>query len=172
MNPSWDLFLTIFFVVGIAYGMMLQRERTVVTTVAIYVSLVLTSLLTEPVSGFFTGETTISSFFVNSSVSPFTIQAALFIGFIILIQTKSGLSGESGRGLLSPVEVFSYSFLNTALIVSTLIAFLPEESRAAMLEQSNMASLITRYETWWIILPVVALVFFGWNRNPFTNRNY
>ncbi len=172
MSPSWDLFLTIFFIVGIAYGMMLQRERTVVTTVAIYVSLVLTSLLTEPVSGFFTGETTISSFFVNLNASPFVIQAGIFVAVILLVQMKSGLSGgRDGTGLLSPFEVFSYSFLNTALIVTTLISFLPEEARASMIEQSNMAGFLASHHSWWIILPVAALVFFSWNRNPLS-RSY
>ena len=146
---------------------MLQRERTVVTTVAIYVSLVLTNLLTAPVSGFFTGETTISSFFVNLNASPFMIQAGIFVAVLLLVQMKSGLSGgRDGTGLLSPVEVFSYSFLNTALIVSTIISFLPDHTRATMVGNSNMAAFLVNNHTWWVLLPVAALVFFSWNRNP------
>jgi hypothetical protein len=168
LSPSWDLFLIVFFIVGIAYGMMLQRERAVVTTVAIYVALVMVGILTEPISGFFAGENTINSFFVDSQVSPFYIQAGVFIGVIILIQTKSGLSGgREGGGLLSPFEVFSYSFLNTALITTSLISFLPEETRIAMIESSKMAGYLANHHTWWLILPVAALIVFGWNRNPF-----
>src|SRR3990167_4656595 len=94
VSPSCDLFITIFFIVGIAYGMMLQRERAVVTLVTIYVALVITQLLTDPVSQFFVGEKTIQSFFITSKASPFTIQSGLFIGTIVLLSTKSGLSGE------------------------------------------------------------------------------
>ncbi|MEK7184187.1 MAG: hypothetical protein AAB701_01570 [Patescibacteria group bacterium] len=167
MTPSWNLFFIVFFIVGIAYGMMLQRERTVVTLVSIYVALVLTNLLTGPIGQFFTGERTINSFFVSSQVTPFTIQAAIFVTILVLMITKSGLSGGGdGRGLLSPVEVFLYSFLNTALIVTTIMSFMPEEARAAMISQSTMAAFLASHQTWWVILPVVCLIFFGWNRNP------
>ena len=167
VSPSWDLFITIFFIVGIAYGMMLQRERAVVTLVTIYVALVITQLLTDPVSQFFVGEKTIQSFFITSKASPFTIQSGLFIGTIVLLSTKSGLSGESGSGLLSPLEVFAYSVFNTALIATTILSYLPDASRNAIIEQSKMASFLAHYHTWWLLLPVVAVIFFGWNRRPF-----
>lgn len=168
MSPSWNLFFTVFFIVGIAYGMMLQRERTVVTLVSIYVALVVTSVLIGPVGQFFIGERTINSFFINSNISPFTIQASLFVGTLVLLVTKSGLSGgRDGSGLLSPLEVFAYSFLNTALIISTLISFMPEESRAAMVSQSSMAAFLVNHHTWWMLLPIGILLFFGWNRSPF-----
>lgn len=168
MTPSWDLFITIFFIVGIAYGMMLQRERAVVTLVTIYVALVVTQLLTEPVSQFFVGEKTINSFFIDGNISPFTVQAVLFISTIILVSTKGGFSGDSsGSGLLSPIEVFSYSLFNTALIATTLVSYLPEASRVALLEQSKMASFLAQYHTYWLLLPIAALIVFGWNRRPF-----
>ncbi|MBI2589771.1 hypothetical protein HYW32_01985 [Candidatus Berkelbacteria bacterium] len=169
MTPSWDLFLTILFIVGIAYGMMLQRERTVVTLVAVYVALVITQVLTAPISQFFAGEKTINSFFVSSQVSPFTIQASLFIGLMILVITKGGLNGDRGTGLLSPFEVFVYSFLNTALIVTTLLSFLPDEARAAMMTQSSMVAFLVNHHTWWLALPIASLIFFGWNRHPFVS---
>ncbi|MBI4023187.1 hypothetical protein HY375_03435 [Candidatus Berkelbacteria bacterium] len=168
MTPSWDLFLTVFFIVGTAYGMMMQRERTVATLLSIYVGIVMTQLLTEPIGQFFQGERTISSFFVNSSVSPFTIQSILFLATIVLVTTKSGISGgrDSVSSLLSPFEMLSYSFLNTALIVTTVISFLPEESRASIIAQSNMAGFLASHHTWWLVLPVITLIAFGWNRRP------
>lgn len=167
-TPSWDLFLTAFFIAGTAYGMMLQRERTVVTMLAIYVALVLTGMLADPIAQFFAGEKTIlNSFFIRSQASPFTIQAGVFVGLIVLVTTKSGLSGDrDSGGLLSPLEVFSYSFLNTALIVSTILSFMPEEARASIAASSNMASYLMGHELWWVILPIIALLFFGWNRHP------
>ena len=167
VTPSWNLFFIVFFIVGIAYGMMLQRERTVVTLVSIYVSLVLTNLLNDPIAKFFTGERTINSFFISSQVSPFTIKAGIFVLVLILMITKSGLSGGTdGRGLLSPVEVFLYSFLNTALIITTIMSFMPDEARASMIHQSSMASFLASHHTWWLLLPIAILIFFGWNRNP------
>lgn len=167
-NPSWDLFLTVFFIAGTAYGMMLQRERTVVTMVSIYVALVLTSILFDPLSQFFVGEKTLfNSFFIKSSASPFTIQSTLFVLIIVFVTTKSGLTGGSGgHGLLSPLEVFVYSFLNTALITTTILSFMPDEAQAQIVENSDMAGFLVAHHTWWLILPIAALIFFGWNRHP------
>lgn len=164
MNPSWDLFITIFFIVGIAYGMMLQRERAVVTLMTIYVALVVTQLLADPVGRFFIGEKTINSFFIDSNVSPFTVQAGLFVATLILVSSKGGLKGErQGNGLLAPVAVLTYSFLNTALISTTLISYLPEASRTEFLAQSSMASFLAAHHLYWLLLPIIALIFFGWN---------
>lgn len=172
MTPSWNLFFIVFFIVGIAYGMMLQRERTVVTLVSIYVALVLTNLLNDPISKFFVGERTINSFFISSQVSPFTLKAGIFVLVLVLMITKSGLSGGSdGRGLLSPVEVFLYSFLNTALIITTIMSFLPDAASANMIQQSTMAAFLTHHHTWWLLLPFACLIFFGWNRHPFLRDN-
>lgn len=169
MTPSWDLFLTIFFSVGIAYGMILQREKAIVTLIAIYMALVLTDILFEPISQFFVGEKTLlGSFFIRSSASPFTIQAITFVVLIVLVTTKSGLSGGSdGAGLLSPIEIFVYSFLNVALITTTILAYIPDESRNNIIQASSIASFLISHGSWWLILPVLAMVFFGWNRYPF-----
>ncbi len=168
MAPSWNLFFIVFFIAGIAYGMMLQRERTVVTLVSIYVATVLTNLLNDPIGKFFAGERTINSFFVSSQVSPFTIKAGIFLLVLILMITKSGLSGGGdGRGLLSPVEVFLYSFLNTALIATTIMSFMPADAAASMVSQSTMAAFLVGHHVWWLLAPVACLIFFGWNRNPF-----
>lgn len=171
MTPSWDLLLTVFFIIGIAYGMMLQREKSVVTLISAYVALVLTQLLSGPVGQFFTGERAIASFFISQDVSPFAIQAVLFVVLLVLVSTKSGLAGDGGSGgLLSPLEVFSYSFLSTALIASTLLSYMPEATRATIVGQSSMASFLMQYQTYWLLLPVVAILFFGWNRNPILPR--
>lgn len=167
-TPTWDLFLTVFFIAGTAYGMLMQRERTIVTMMAIYAAIVVTSLLAEPVSAFFAGERTLmGAFFIRSSASPFMIQAGLFMLILVLIIAKSGLTGarEYG-GLLSPFEVFSYSFLNTALVTTTLMSFMPEDAQARIIDSSNMAGFLVDHQTWWLVLPIISLIFFGWSRRP------
>ncbi len=168
MTPSWDLLITIFFIVGIAYGMMLQRERAVVTLLAIYVALVVTQILTEPVSQFFLGEKTIRSFFIDGNVSPFTLQTGLFVLTLIVVSSKSSVEGDRGTGgLLAPIEVFVYSFLNTALVATTILSFLPDGVRGDLLTHSSMAAFLASHHTAWLLLPIAAIVFFGWNRRPF-----
>lgn len=166
-TPTWDLFLTIFFIGGTAYGMLMQRERTVVTTVSIYAAMVITTMLSDPVSAFFAGERTLmGAFFIRSSASPFMIQAGLFMVLLAILIAKSGLTSSNGNSLLSPFEIFAYSFLNTALITTTLLSFMPEDAISRIVSSSNMAGFLIDYHAWWMLLPVAALIFFGWNRRP------
>lgn len=163
--PTWDLFLTLFFIIGVAYGFILQRDKTIITLISVYVALVVTQVLAGPVQEFFAGEKTLfGQFFINANVSPFTIQMVLFAGIIALVSAKSGLAGRESGGLMSPIEVFGYSALNTALIISSIFFFMPEAMRAGFDETSKIAHFLIQFHTWWIILPVALLIFTGFRR--------
>lgn len=164
--PSWDLFITLFFIIGISYGFILQREKIIGTLVSVYISLVIVSVWSETIHKFFMGEKAVfNQVFIRSSASPFTIQVILFAAIILLLSAKSGISGaKSTKGLLSPLELLIYSFLTTALILSSIFYFLPAETRAAFAETSRLARLVINYHTWWILLPIVFLVVTGFKR--------
>lgn len=163
--PTWDLFLTLFFIIGVAYGFILQRDKTVVTLISVYVALVITSVLADPFLAFFAGEKTfIGQFFIRANVSPFTLQIVIFAAVIALVSAKSGLAGKESSGLMSPVEVFGYSLFNTALIISSIFFFMPEAMRAGFDETSKIAHYLIQYHTWWMVLPVALLIFTGFRR--------
>src|SRR3990167_91994 len=163
--PSWDLIITLFFIVAIAYGFILQRDKTVVTLISVYVALVVVQVFAGNLQDFFAGEKTIlGQLFIKSSASPFTIKTLLFAAVIALVSAKSGLSSK-GESSISPLEIFGFSFLNAALIISSIFSFMPEGTQAAYSGSSRLASFIINYHVWWIILPVVLLIVTGWKRN-------
>lgn len=160
--PSWDLFLTLFFIIGIVYGFILQKDKVVITLISAYVALVVTSILTGPVGDFFAGNKTVANqMFIKSNASPFTISTLVFILTTALVSTKSGLAGKDSGGILSPIELLGYSFLNTALILSSIISFMPESQQLAFESSSKIARFLIQYHTWWVILPVALLVVTG-----------
>lgn len=163
--PSWDLFIGLFFIIGVSYGFILQREKTTVTMLAAYAGLVIAQTLNPLVQGFFSGDKTVGSFFIRANASPFTVQAAIFAIVIVLLATRAGIVGQRSRGLLSPVEILVYSFLNSALIISSIINFMPDDKKQALLASSKLASKLISYHIWWVILPVVALVVIGFRKN-------
>lgn len=163
--PTWDLFLILFFIIGVAYGFILQRDKTVITLISVYVALVITQVLTGPIQEFFAGDRTIlGQFFIKANVSTFTVQSVLFAGVIALVSAKSGISGRDSGGLMSPIEVFGFSVLNTALIASSIFYFMPEAMRAGFDETSRIAHFLIQYHIWWMILPVVLLIITGFRR--------
>ncbi len=164
--PSWDLFITLFFIIGLAYGFILQREKIVSTMMSVYAALLVSQILVDPVGQFFKGDKTIfNQIWIRSDTSPFTIRLALFIVIIVLLSAKGGISSARGRGAISHFEVLIYSALNTSLIVSSIFAFLPEPTRDAYAASSKLAGFLVQYHDYWLLLPVAALVFFGFQRH-------
>lgn len=169
--PSWDLFITLFFIIGLAYGFILQRERIVATLMSVYAALVVSEILVEPVGQFFKGDKTLfNQIWIRSDTQPFSIHLALFVGLIVLLSAKGAISSARGRGLISHLEVLVYSALNTALIVSSIFSFLPEPTRDAYASSSKLVTYLIEHHDWWLIGPVVALIFFGFQRH--SRRSY
>jgi hypothetical protein len=166
LTPSWDLFIILFFVVTVAYGFILQRERCVMTLLATYVAIVVTLAIAGSAQQFFAGDKTIlNQVWIRSNASPFTIQAAIFIVTIIILTARSGLKNSgTGRGIITPIEIFGFSFLNAGLILATLFSFLPVSDQISFANASKLASLIIKYQTWWIVLPVILMIITGFKR--------
>jgi len=158
-TPSWNLAIIIIFLMGIAFGYILQREKIVATLLSVYVALIVTQALSGNVISFFQGEKTVwNQFWINSHTSPFTVRVVIFLAVIMLLTAKSGISGGKSKGILSPIEIVVYSLLTTALILSSILYFLPPESREAFVVSSKLGAFIINQYIWWILLPVGLLI--------------
>ena len=163
-TPSWDLIIALFFIITIAYGFILQRDKTVITLISVYVALVVVQILTGPIQDFFAGDRTIfGQIFIKSSASPFTIRTVIFAGVIALVSAKSGLASK-GENSISSIEIFGYSFLNAALILSSVFYFMPDATRETYASMSRIANFVISYHNWWVVLPLILLVVMGWKR--------
>lgn len=161
--PSWDLFIGLFFVVGVGYGLVLQRDRSVTTLLSAYVALIVAETWAVPISDFLNGNKAILNVYIAGRVSPFGITAGLFVVFIILLAQKSGL--RSGRvNNMTSFEILLFSFFSTAIIIATILSFMPADQLAGILAQSKLATLLTKYHTPLIIVPPMAVIFFGVRR--------
>lgn len=164
-SPSWDLFLVLIFVIGAAYGFLLQRGKVVLTLISVYVALLMANILTPVLLNFFAGNTALfNQFFIKLNLSELTIKTGVFVLAVILLVTKSGLSSTSSRGLMAPIEILGFSVLNTALIISTIFSFMPPERQEAFKQASRLAKLIIEKQTWWLILPIILLIATGFRR--------
>lgn len=162
-TPSWDMFIILFFIALSAYGFLLQRDKAVVTMIAIYVGLVLATILVDPVQSFFSGEKAfMNQIFIRSNTNTFTIQIVVFLATIGLISTKSGIEGRSSGG--SMLELVGFSVLNAALIISSILLFMDPAKRETIMAVSKLGKILVTYNTWLLILPIVFLVGTGWNK--------
>jgi len=163
--PSWNLAITVFFLIGIVFGYILQREKIMATLLSVYVALIVTQIFAGNVFDFFQGNKLLfDTVWIRANASPFTIRVLVFIGIIALLSAKGGISGTKSKGLLSPIEIMILSFLTTGLIISSIFFFMPPESRDVFMQSSNLASAIIRYYPLWVITPVVVMVGLGFIR--------
>jgi len=161
--PTWDLFITLFFLVALAYGFILGRGRIAVILVITYVAYVIANEVGEAAYKLFTGPTNlVNNLSIQGSGSLFAVKATFFALIIVLVSLKGeGALGGLGRGLRSTFLTGVYSFLNAGLIVSCVIKFLPLDSQASLFALSPLAAKVDSYRAWWLFVPAAIMIVEG-----------
>lgn len=172
-SPSWDLLLTVFFIVSIGYSFVLQRDKVVVTLLAIYAGMVIASVLGGPLQQFFVGDRTIANqIFIKANASPFVIQAGVFVLTTVLVSLRSGIGKSSSRSVLSTFELAIFSFLNTALILTAIFSFMDPAAKEHFFAASRIARIFIGHQTWWVVAPLIALIATGGMGNKRSSYDY
>lgn len=164
--PSWDVFIGLAFLFGIAYGFILQREKIIATLCSVYVGIVIASTFSQTVFDFFNGNAVIANqIWIRANASTSTIAIALF--FISIVAVAGALNSRKSEksGDISMPEILVYSLLMMALVIATVIGFLPEPIRNHALQVSKTAKIIMQFRTLLVITPMIFLVIFGWKKS-------
>jgi len=162
--PSWDVFIGLTFVLGIAYGFILKREKTITILCSTYIAMVMSSSFTEYVFQFFQGNKVIGNqIWIKGNMSSSTVAIALFLLVLVFVSGAIN-SSSSSSGDLSPLEVVIYTALTMALVISTIIGYLPEATRTNVLTTSKIGGVIYGFRTLWIIAPPISLVILNFRR--------
>jgi quinol-cytochrome oxidoreductase complex cytochrome b subunit len=162
--PSWDVFIGLAVVLAVAYGFILKREKTITVLCSTYIAIVMSGSFTEYVFQFFQGNKVIANqIWVRGNMSESTVAIGLFL--IVLFFVSGAInSSSSSSGDLSPFEVIVYTTLTVALAVSTILGYLPEETRNNILSSSKVGSVIYGLRTLWVIAPPISLVILNFRR--------
>lgn len=149
--PSWDLFILLFFGIGVVlYGFSLGRERVLTILISIYIGLAIVSNLpyiTEDVSRKFG----FGPVFVLKIIV-FTVSV---VGLFFLFNRIGALASLSKKSPISHVILFSV--LHTGLLISVILSFLPSSIKASLapFTQALFISDLARFL--WILAPIVAM---------------
>lgn len=153
-QPSWDLFIILFFIVAaFLYGLSLGRDRVIVILISVYMALAVVN--SAPFIGNFQADIGLDQFFVFR-VSTFVV---VFIALFFLMSRSALLrtvaSSDSGG---SWWQVLLFSFLHVGLLISITLSFLPASAsdHLAPLTQKIFAQETARFI--WIIAPIVAMI--------------
>jgi hypothetical protein len=163
--PSVDVFIGLLFLVGIAYGFILQREKTITTLISVYIGLVVASSFSGTVFDFFNGNKVIANqIWIRGNASNPTIAIVIFLITTFLVSGAINSKSKKGDGSISLLETIVYSALMMALILSSILGFLPEATRTHYIETSMSAKYLWNMRTLFVVLPPIMLVFLNWKR--------
>ncbi len=152
-DPSWDLFILMFFVVGaLLYGFTLGRERVIVLIVSMYMGLAVIG--NAPWLHDFQTQIAVGNFFA--------FQITTFLGvflFLFFFLSRSALMrsltlGDEGRWW----HVLLFSFLQVGLLISMTLSYLPKEATDHLLVPTQLIFVSAEGRFVWIVLPIVAMV--------------
>ena len=155
--PSWDLFLVLFFVVGVLlYGLSLGRDRVVMLMVSIYMGLAIV-----------TNAPYLKDFTATLSFNQFAFQIGAFFGFFTLmfiLLSRSALFKNWESGMAGGLwQTVIFSVLHVGLIASVAMSFLPEASLAHFSDTTRGLFLSDPGKFTWLVAPVAAMMIFGRN---------
>jgi len=165
--PTWDLVITLFFLMVMAYGFILGRGRIVIILILTYAAALVAGEAGSLVYNFFTGtKTIVDTVWISSNMSLFGVKVGLFALIIILMTTRGelGTLGNLAKGVRSMLLVGFYSFFNAGLIVSSIIKFLPEGTQEDLFNLSPIAAKVDSYRIWWLLLPILIMIAEGFLR--------
>lgn len=156
-NPTWDLFLLGFFVVGaLLYGLSLGKDRIISIMVSIYMALAVVAALPD--------------FVLNIKVNEsYTVQITAFLSVFIVLFFL--LSRQAVLNSLAPSsegkwwQTLVFSVLHVGLLVSVTMSFMP----VVMLSKFSPFTQFLFTAEWakfaWIAAPIAAMILIGRNRD-------
>jgi hypothetical protein len=161
--PSVDVFIGLFFVIGVAYTVLLRKEKAIATLAATYIALVITTSFGQTVFEFFNGNKVVANqIWVRSNASLTTVMIGLFILSIIFV--SGAISASLRKADTGVVEIIIISALNVGLVISAIFSFMSPDIRTTYLAASKIAQIIVQYNLVWTVLPPIALIGLGFTR--------
>ena len=162
--PSVDIFIGLAFVIGIAYGFILKRDKSITTLCSVYMGWVIASSFSDQVFKFFNGNATIANqVWIRSNASLSTISIVIFLLSILFI--SGAINSTASRSSdISPLEVIIYSGFTMALILSTILIFLPTAASQHYLEVSRVAKILVNYRTIFVVGAPIMIVLLNFRK--------
>ncbi|MDP6571250.1 MAG: hypothetical protein QF747_00155 [Patescibacteria group bacterium] len=153
-NPTWDLFIILFFVVSaFVYGLTLGRDRIILILIAVYMSLAIIGAAP------FVDELVIADFGENNAfVSNIIIFLITFVALFFLLSRSAllrALARSDAPGAWWQIIVFS--LLHVGLLISITLSFIPEEHYGQLSSFTRDWFVGAQAEFFWVIAPIAAL---------------
>lgn len=156
MNASWDLFITMFFVIMTVYGLLLGRGRIFTIVLSTYVGFVVSNEFSTFVFEKFSKA---ASFNNTLGTSQFGAKVITFAAVVFLLTMRSDVQHQEERGLEATVITAVYGFLAAGLIITSILSFMGDSEKMTILSNSVLATRVDSYRDLFLVGPIVIALF-------------
>ncbi|MFA5935245.1 MAG: hypothetical protein WC787_00090 [Patescibacteria group bacterium] len=153
-NPTWDIFILLFFVVGaLLYGLSLGRDRVIVILVGIYMALAVV-----------TNAPALTSLNVALNLNDnYVLRISFFLGIFVVVfflLSRSALLKTIGRSGApgSWWQTIIFSIMQVGLLMSVTLNFLPREMTQGLTEITKQIFMSDEGRSAWLILPIAFMI--------------
>jgi len=151
-QPSWDLFIILFFIVIVFfYGMMLGRDRIVIILVSIYMALAVVS------NAPFIGQLRLDT---DGNFTIFRVAAfiGIFVLLFFLLSRSAVMQSFSAIGTGSWWQVLMFSVFHIGLLVSITLTLLPPDATMSLAPITRQVFASDAGRFLWIVAPILGVV--------------
>ncbi len=172
-DPSWDLFIIVFFAIVVAYSFIIGRNYTLKIIIATYIAILAADGMGNLLERYFVGGDPIIPVLANNFTAQTLVltKVIVFVVTIVLIAIKGSFHIDLPPEKQKLVNFFmtsTYGILSAGLLIATILVYV---SGVSFVEGGQTANLMTEvYNTsflarlmidgysWWFSLPAVAFV--------------
>jgi len=176
INLSWDLFLTVFFLVIVAYSVMIGKDQTIKVILSSYISILASDGIGNIAAKIFDKSAILSKIFAENAAEKVIIllKIGIFIVLTVALTTRGAFDiviAEEKNGFLRVVMTIVYGFLSAGLIVSTVLiiisgasimgggAFFFQNPIETIASGSHLVKIMVQNYAFWFSLPAILFVF-------------
>ena len=174
INLTWDLFILVFFLIIVAYSVMIGKDQTIKVILSSYVAILSSDAVGNFLQSIISGGTV--STVVNipdQSKAVILAKIAIFVILTVALTTRGAFDiviAEEKSPIMRMMMTFSYGVLSAGLIVSTILVYISGASLIAassffaanpiqeIAEGSRMVQIMIENYAVWFSLPAIAFV--------------
>lgn len=181
INPTWDLFIVVFFGLVITYSFIVGKHEAVKIIISTYIAILAVEGIGNIIERL-TGETrpllNVLGLSINTDIITAT-KLVVFVSLIIFLVVRGGLDVDYHRshgGMISVILTGIFGVATAGLLLISLFIFVTDvnlldpniekvQSVAAIMKNSKLVQMMILNQDLWVALPALLLIGVGFVSN-------
>ena len=174
---SWDLFITIFFAIIVAYSFIVGKNQTIKIVLCAYLAILFADGIGNLAEFHLSGRSPLLDMLIRYAGEDIFVigKVLLFVFTTVFLTVRGGflIDMPEEKGFIKFIVTFVFAVMSAGLIVSTILMFVSGYSLisggpiieastiADIRNQSQLVGLMVDHYNWWFSLPAFTFLIFS-----------